>query len=111
MDSRNPVLPDTGNLPSACDRVDSGAIFHRAVEGGLEDGKGTEEDGKGDEEAGGAVAASQSRGPTRSLTENTKEVQSDERRDGVFQVNDQTDGVKGKCWFIGTCLMSGSWNR
>lgn len=47
MDSHHPVLPDTGNLPSACDRVDPGPVLHRAMERGLEKGKGTAEKGKG----------------------------------------------------------------
>lgn len=97
MDSHHFVLSATGALSPDCDRVDSGPVLRGAVEGGLEDGKGTEENGNGDEEAGGAVAASQSRRSTRSFTENTKEVQSDERRDGVFRVNDQADGVRRKC--------------
>ena len=51
MDSRDPVLPDTGDFPSACDRVDSCAILHRAMEGGLEGGKGTGQETKGNGEA------------------------------------------------------------
>ena len=94
MDSHHSVLSATGGLPAACDRVDPGPVLHRAVEGGLEGGKGTKEDGKGDEEAWGAVAASQRHGQTRSVTKTTKEVQSDARRDRVLQVKDQVDGVR-----------------
>lgn len=71
MDSHRPVLSATGGLPSACDRVNSGAVLHRAVEGGLEECRGTEEVGKADEETVGAVAASQGRGQTRSITRST----------------------------------------
>lgn len=53
MDSRDPVMPYTGCLSPACDSVDSCSVLHRAVEGGLEGGKGTgqgtEGDGKGGE--------------------------------------------------------------
>lgn len=47
MDSHHSVLPDTGGIPFACDRVDPGPVLHRAMERGLEKGKGTAEKGKG----------------------------------------------------------------
>lgn len=47
MDSHHPVLPDTGGVSTACDRVDPGPVLHRAMERGLEEGKGTAEKGKG----------------------------------------------------------------
>lgn len=50
MDSHHPVLPDTGAIASACDCVDSCAILHRAVEGGLESGKGKGQETKGNGE-------------------------------------------------------------